>query len=521
MSLAPDRVCVVFGRTRHKMVLAELAAARDRNVKFIEMRMDFFRNAVDFKRLLEHKFCPWIATYRRSSDGGRWTSTEEERQTCIRQAIVSGGFNWIDLETDIADSIRRFGNVKRIVSYHNMTETPVDLEERFERMLKQDADVYKIAVTPQTAADVVRVIQIQKSSPKPTIAFGMGEIGFASRFLSLKFGAPWIYAAFNKERGVAPGIPGAEDFRTTYPVRSIDKDTLFYGVCGDPVSHSLSPVIHNHMYQRLRVNAIYMPFLVPKGTLEDHVSAYDAVPISGYSVTIPHKEDAAKLAKEPDEAMRLSRAANTLIREGPNEFRGANTDYSSAVAAINAHLLERAKGEIPAKLGQLSALILGAGGVARGIAHALHREGCGLTIAARTQERATRLSVELGGCRVLDWQGRNNVHCDICINCTPVGMHPNVDEIPVHVSFLRPGMTVFDTIYTPETTLLLREAKSRGCFIISGVDLFVRQAAEQIKLFTGKVADIEVMRSIARKALSPLTKALEEAAAEGGGAWQA
>ena len=251
------------------------------------------------------------------------------------------------------------------------------------------------------------------------------------------------------------------------------------------------------------------------------MAAYDAIPISGYSVTIPHKEDAAKLAKEPDETVRLSRAANTLIREGSNEFRGANTDFTSAVDAINAHLLERAKGELPSKLGQLSALILGAGGVARAIAHALHREGCGLTIAARTQERANRLSTELGGCRVLDWQGRNNVHCDIAINCTPIGMHPNVDEIPIHVSFLRPGLTVFDTIYTPETTLLLREAKSRGCFVISGVELFVRQAAEQIKLFTGKSADLEIMRTIARKALSPLTKALEEMAVEGGGAWQA
>ena len=108
----------------------------------------------------------------------------------------------------------------------------------------------------------------------------MGELGFPSRFLSLKFGAPWIYAAFNKERGVAPGIPGAEDFRTTYPVRCIDKDTEFYGVCGDPVSHSLSPVIHNHMYQRLKVNAVYVPFLVPKGTLAAHVEAYDDVPIA-------------------------------------------------------------------------------------------------------------------------------------------------------------------------------------------------------------------------------------------------
>jgi 3-dehydroquinate dehydratase/shikimate dehydrogenase len=519
MSVAPDRICVVIGRTRHKMVFAELAAAEEAGVKFVEMRMDFFRNAIDYPRLMPLKKCPWIATFRRTSDGGRWAGTEDERQMVMRQAIVSGGIDWIDVETDIAGSLRRYGKVKRIISYHNMTETPGDLEEIARKMLEQDGDVYKIAVMPNSANDVARVIKIQQSSPKPMIAFAMGEMGIASRYLALKFGAPWIYCAFNSERGVAPGIPSLDSFRTTYPVRSINAETKFFGVCGDPVSHSLSPVLHNHMYQRLKVNACYVPFLVPKDTLEDHIKAFEVAPIDGYSVTIPHKEAAAKLVTEPEEAIRLSKAANTLVREHPGEFRGRNTDYPAAVESLKAHLEERTKDGPPPQLSQLTALILGAGGVARAIAHALHREGCGLTISARTEERAARLSQELGGCRVLDWQGRNNAHCDIVINCTPVGMHPNVNEMPLHVSFLKPGMTVFDTIYTPETTLLIREAKTRGCFVITGVDLFVRQAAMQIQEFTGKEPDVTVMRSIARKALSPLTKALEEAIADGGG-WQ-
>jgi 3-dehydroquinate dehydratase/shikimate dehydrogenase len=517
MSIGPDRVCVVIGRTRHKMVFAELGAAEERGAKFIEMRLDFFRNAVDFPRLLSLKKCSWIATLRRTTDGGRWAGTEEERQTVLRQAIVSGGFDWVDLEYDVAGSIRRFGKVKRIISYHNMTETPADLEELAKRMLEMDGDVYKIAVMPQTAEDVARVIRIQQSSPKPMICFAMGELGFASRFLALKFGAPWIYCAFNSERGVAPGIPAFDDFRTTYPVRSIGPESKVFGVIGDPVSHSLSPVLHNHMYRRLKVDAVYLPFLVPKNTFEDHIKAYDAVPIDGYSVTIPHKESAAKIAREPDETVRLSKAANTLIRESPGEFRGLNTDFLAAVESLKTHLAERTKDGPPPKLSQLTALILGAGGVARAIAHALHREGCGLTIASRTEARAQRLSHELGGCRVLDWQGRNNAHCDIVINCTPVGMHPNLDDMPLHVSFLKPGMTVFETVYTPETTLLVKEARTRGCFVITGIDLFARQAAAQVKAFTGKDGDVDMMRTIARKALSPLTRALEDAAAEGGG----
>src|SRR5690606_27307633 len=117
--------------------------------------------------------------------------TEEQRQTVLRQAIVSGTFDWVDLETDIADKVPRFGPVKRIVSYHNTNETPPDLEGIYRQMLTQDADVYKIAVTAQHPRDNARVLELQRSAPKPTVAFCMGEIGFPSRFLSLKYGAPW------------------------------------------------------------------------------------------------------------------------------------------------------------------------------------------------------------------------------------------------------------------------------------------------------------------------------------------
>src|SRR5262249_7123310 len=156
--------------------------------------------AVDFKRLLPSKYCPWMATIRRPPDGGRWPGTEDERQTILRQAIVSGAFEWVDLETDIADTIRRFGAVKRLASYHNLTETAPDLEGIYEKMLTQDADVYKIAVMAQTPADNVQILELQRKATKPTIAFCLGDIGFPSRFLALKYGAPWIYCAFNKER---------------------------------------------------------------------------------------------------------------------------------------------------------------------------------------------------------------------------------------------------------------------------------------------------------------------------------
>ena len=157
----------------------------------------------------------------------------------------------------------------------------------------------------------------------------------------------------------------------------------------------------------------------------------------------------------------------------------------------------------------MSVLILGAGGVARAIAYALHKEGAQLTITGRTYERSQKLAEEVK-CKAVDWHARHNTTFDVLINCTPVGMHPNVDEAPCHFSILKPGVTVFDTIYSPETTLLIREARNRGCDTITGVDMFVRQAAKQFELFTGQTPSLDTMRDIMRKALSPLTKAFDE-----------
>jgi 3-dehydroquinate dehydratase/shikimate dehydrogenase len=242
--------------------------------------------------------------------------------------------------------------------------------------------------------------------------------------------------------------------------------------------------------------------------LPDAIAAYKHIPVSGYSVTIPHKEAAAQVARESELNVQITQAANTLIRLPDGVYAAANTDYAAGIDSIKAHLTERAHDGPVTQLSQLSVLILGAGGVARALAFGLHREGAQITITGRTYERAQKLAEEVK-CKAVDWHARHSVSFDVLVNCTPVGMHPNVDEAPCHFSVMKPGMTVFDTIYTPETTLLLREARGRGCYTITGVDMFVRQAARQIELFTGLTPDLAVMREIMRKALSPLTRAFE------------
>jgi 3-dehydroquinate dehydratase/shikimate dehydrogenase len=488
------------------MIQAEIQEAAKRGARMIELRLDFLAKAPDYKRLLAQRPCPLMATFRRPQDGGRWSATEEERHMQLRQAIVAG-FDWVDLETDVADKIRRFGQVKRVVSYHNMREVPVDLEEIHERMCRQDADVVKIAVRAQTPADNLRVLKLLQNPTKPTVAFCMGDIGVPSRILAARHGVPFAYAAFNRERNVAPGLPSFDEMLHVYRYEEINAETQVYGVIGDPVAHSLSPLIQNTAFRQLGINAVYVPFRVPRGELEPFLVAFDSLPVKGYSVTIPHKEAAAGVATQKDKPVQLTQAANTLVR-GPNGFEAFNTDYSAAVDSLLANMPPSADGG-PPTLHSRAVLLLGAGGVGRAIAHAVHREGALLTIVNRTPEKAHALAEELN-CRTVDWAARNSVTCEVVINCTSIGMHPNVDDSPVHHSVLKPGLVVFDCVYTPETTLLVKEARARGCHVITGVDMFVRQAAQQFRLFTGQEPPIALMEKTVRRALSPVVIRDEE-----------
>ncbi|MCC6419542.1 MAG: shikimate dehydrogenase [Gemmataceae bacterium] len=501
-----SEICVVIGRTRHKMMQIEIQEAAKRGARLIELRLDFLAKAPDFKRLLADKPCPMIATVRRPQDGGRWGGTEDERLTLLRQAIVAG-FDWVDLETDMIDSVRRFGKVKRIVSYHNLRETPADLEEIYARMCKQDADLVKMAVAAQEPFDNLRVLDLLKKAPRPTVALCMGDLGTPSRVLGGRHGAPFTYAAFNKERGVAPGIVSFDEMTSLYRYPQIDAQTTVYGVIGDPIGHSLSPLIHNKTMHKLGINGIYLPFRVPRGSLAAFLKAFDQIGVRGYSVTIPHKEAAAVVASRHGPLVEQTQAANTLMRV-EDGWEAYNTDTQAALESLQANLPPTPDGT-PSSLGTRSVLILGAGGVARAIAHGLKGHVGTLTITNRTAERAVKLAEEVS-CRTVDWGARHSVLCDLLINCTSVGMYPDMDETPVHHSFLRPGLMVFETIYTPETTLLVKEARARGCHVLTGIDMFVRQAALQFQLFTGREPPLELMRGIVKRALSPVAIREEE-----------
>ena len=490
-------ICVSIGRTRHKMVLAEHRALAQRGAQLVELRLDWLSHTPDVSRLLADRPTPAVVTCRRRSDKGRWNGSEDQRRTVLRAAIVAGA-EYVDIEDDIARAIPRYGKTQRIISHHNFDETPDDLEEIYKRMCDLDHDIIKLVTMANQPEDSIRLLKLVAEAKTPTVGFCMGEIGLASRLLCGKYGSPFTYATFSSERTLAPGQLSFEEMTETYHFDRIGSDTRVFGVLGDPLAHSLSPNVHNAAFDADGIDAVYLPLRVPADGLVKTLKAFQWLNIDGYSVTIPHKETILELATKHDSTVEQLKAANTLCRDEDRNWTASNTDLPAAIQTLKL-ALETSTGSN--SLAGRKCLVLGAGGAARAVAGGLVQEDAVVTVSGRTRPRANELAVELG-CQEIGWENRGSQFTDVLVNCTPLGMHPNINESPFQPQWLSDNTLVFDTVYNPENTLLIKQARERGCPTVSGIEMFIRQAALQYQHFTAQPAPVDVMRDTLRHAIS-------------------
>jgi len=489
-------ICVSIGRGRHRHVIAEHKHLADNGVTLVELRLDYIQGEVQVKRLLKERPCPAIVTCRRKSDGGRWDRSEEARLQLLRLAIAEGA-DYIDLEDDVAGSVRRYGTTKRIVSHHDMLRTPPDLAHLHARMVALDADVVKIATMANHPTDNLRMLELVHATLVPTVGICMGDIGVPTRILAGRAGAPFVFATFNDERALAPGQIGWRPMRDLYHYDAITPATRIYGVVADPVAHSLSPAVHNAACRAAGIDAVYIPFRVPADQLDEFLTTATRWPLAGLSVTIPHKEAVLAKCTRQDDLVKAIGAANTLTFT-PDGIAAANTDAVAAVESLAAVLAETEQLAGGDGLGVKTALVLGAGGAARAVAFGLKQRGVEVTIAARTPERGKKVATDVG-CKLVDWSARHRMPHDCIVNATPIGMHPDVDATPFDKEHFRPYMVVFDTVYNPENTLLIKEARGAGCRVVTGVEMFVRQAAIQFRTWHGVEPPPEVMREALKR----------------------
>ncbi len=489
-------ICVSIGRGRHQHVIAEHRHLVDQGAKLVELRLDYIDGEVNLKRLVANRPCAVVISCRRECDGGKWTGSEDGRLTLLRTAIAKG-VEYVDLEDDIAAGIPRFGTTKRIISAHDFRKTPDDLQAVHRRLAGLDPDIIKICTMANHPHDNLRILQLMCQSKVPTIGLCMGDIGIPTRILAGRFGAPFTYATFHHERALAPGQLSFHQMTEAYHYDRINPRTEVYGVIADPIGHSLSPLIHNTAFAHLNLDKVYIPIRVLREDLSRFINEAPELGIKGLSVTIPHKEAVLAKLTEADGAVRGIGAANTLIFDGKAR-RGYNTDYRAAMSSLEAAIGAEEKGERP--LDGKTVLVLGAGGVGKAIAYGLLRRGAKVVLTDGVPRHATELA-ERFNCHSVQWSARHAVSADLLINCTPVGMHPNVDESPYEQHHLRPSMIVFDAVYNPENTLLIKHARSRNCTVVTGVDMFVRQACLQFKLFTGQEGLADLMRDVIKRAI--------------------
>ena len=495
-------ICVSIGRGRHQMMIAEYNALAEQGAELVELRLDYIRRSVNLKRLLEGKPCPVVITIRRPKDGGKWMRSEEDRMTLIRTAIAHG-VDYIDLEWDIAEKVPRYGNTQRIISYHNFDETPDNLPKIHKRLQKCDPDIIKLVTTANNPIDNIRVLRLCRDSTVPTVAFCMGEMGVTSRILCGRFGSPMTYATFHPDRQLAPGQLTYQQMQEVYRYDEITPKTKILGVIADPVAHSFSPRVHNACLRDAGLDMLYLPFRVPPENLKEFVNCCPEMGIRGLSVTIPHKETILKSLNSLDDSVAAIKAANTVVFKG-STASGYNTDCKAAVSCIVDHVRDaNPEEELSAEqpLGGKRICLLGAGGVARAIAFGLNQAGAEVKICARDPRKAEQLADEMK-CKSIDWVLRKDHDCQYLVNCTPVGMHPKMDETPFEQDWHDRHTVIFDTIYNPSRTLFIKHAREAGCETITGVDMFARQAAEQFKLFTGKEANEETILYEVKRALS-------------------
>jgi len=426
---------------------------------------------------------PAILTIRHGSENGEYSIHDDERVRHYAEAMRLG-VAWIDCELaqwPVLQSLglQRHGQTKLILSYHDFDGMGNDLPGRIAAMRSAGADIAKIAVRAGDAADLAVIRALYADATGPLVAIAMGEHGLPTRLLAGVWGAALTFARLDGDVGSAPGQPTVGELLKIYRIKKQNAQTRIYGVIGSPVSHSLSPIIHNTAFAHHQINAIYVPFRV-----EDSVAFWRACGswIDGLSITIPHKQALIGQMYAIEDLARRIGAMNTVYRDRDLRPVGANTD---ALAVI--HCLEEQLGELHNR----QVLVLGAGGVARAIGVALSDRGARVIIVNRTADKAQELAHEVGATFMTMEQALTTTY-DVLINGTSAGMG-KPDETPWPAEHHREGSVVFDTVYHPLETKLLRDAQRAGARTVSGLEMLVRQALGQYQRWTGREAPQHMM----------------------------
>src|SRR5271165_5772095 len=506
LPLRLPRVCVAVAASDPNE-LVEKAEGLIRDNPFLEFRLDYFSKPglalPKVKHFLEtHSGITVIATCRRVASGGKFRGSIASQLDILSKASAAG-CQLVDVELQTAqkckpEQLQKLrARAALILSYHDFRGTK-KLDETLEKMRQFPADFYKVVSTATMLSDNVSMIKFlaREGDRHSLVGMCMGEQGIISRVLGVRAGSVFTFAAASVGEETAPGQATAQELRSVYRIDTVDAATRVYGVAGDPVAHSLSPAIMNAAFRRENVNAVYLALHAK--TLKDLLNCVREIPIHGLSITMPYKEAILPFLDNTDSHTTKIGACNTVVRAQDGKLYGFNTDAAGVVRPLEQRItIEGSK-----------ILVLGAGGAARAAVFGLKERGAEVYVMNRTFAQAQKLA-RSARARTLKRADLKKLSFDVIINATPVGMGTS-QESPLNQNEIK-ARYVFDIIYDPPETRLMKLAKAAGAEVIPGAEMFVHQAARQFEIWTGKPAPWDDMLRVVTKILA------ERVAAKNGG----
>ena len=487
------RICAVVAATRVEDFRAQVKRA-SRESHTVELRLDWLADdrerhrALDWLKRSAPRKTQFIATCRRRLGGGEFVGSALQELFWLMKA-KEAGCAWCDLEIE---TLRELPEKtvegyaippKVLLSIHDFRRTPRSLAAP--KLPKHGGvDAVKVAAMSQNLGDSVRVLRLARGS-RQVVAIPMGEVGLPGRILALRAGSALVYAPIAE--ATAPGQVPLKELRDLYRAHELTSKSQVFGVIGNPIGHSLSPVMHNAGYVAAGKDAVLLPFLVER--LAEFIKAIPEFGLKGFCVTLPHKTAILRYLDDCDPLADEIGAVNTVTVTRSGKLLGGNTDYTGVVRALEGKM----------KLRGSRVLLYGAGGAARAAAFAVAKAGAEVFVCARREVAARQLARAVHG-DVVRRAALRKERFDAILNATPIGMHPHEEDSPLRFDELNSSL-VMDLIYRPLQTKLLRMAAEKGIRTVSGVEMFVAQGAAQWQHWMGARAPENAMRKAVRDKL--------------------
>lgn len=508
-------VCAPLAAPTVAELVEGMYKAKEEGADLVEIRLDCltpFNPTQDLRTLLANKPLPVVIVFRPVWAGHKHSEDEEYRLEILRLARELGAdYVEFDLKTQIAydfvakeDRKNWCGSSKLISSCYveNVISPNEDFNDVVSRLHSTEADIIKVVIKAADITELPKLFHVLSHCQVPVIAYSIGERGLISQLLGPKFGSFLVYGSI--EGNPVPGLPTLDHLKQAYQIEDITADTKVFGLISKPVGHSKGPLLHNPTFRHVGYNGIYVPMFVDD--LTEFFKVYSSPDIAGFSVGIPYKEAVVNFCDEVHPLAQSIGAVNTIVRRPSDGMLiGFNTDCEASITAIEDVLTIKVNGWKngstfhPSPLYGKQFVLVGAGGAGRALAFGAKMKGARIMIFDIDLDRAKALAEAVKGeARPFeDLASFQPERGAILANATPIGMHPNVEcVVPVGKETLLDYAVVFDAVYNPRQTSLLKAGEAAGAICVSGVEMFLRQAMAQFRLFTGLQPPEEFMREI-------------------------